>query len=228
MPTITAQQIADRAWTKVNEATGGDAVRWTAAEALNWVNDAQREVVNQLPKANPVRAVVAAVAGTRQDLATLALFTGIQVLDVVRNFAANGTTPGRAITRRERAWLDDHLPDWHAESASRAIHWTFDERDPKAFYLYPAIIGGGKVELIYAAAPASLASLAQTIALDDIYANAIQYFVLFSFYSKDSTYTNTAQMAASYWALFQGCLGVRATSIATADQAGAKQAAGAA
>ena len=63
--------------------------------------------------------------------------------------------------------------------------------------------------------------------MDDTYANALQFFVLFSFYSKDATYTKSPQAAATYWNLFQGSLGIRGQNIAGSDKAGDMKAVGA-
>lgn len=227
MGTITAQQIADRAWTKALEATGSSATRWTPAEALWWINDGQREIVHQLPKANAVRAVPTLSAGTRQSLAALSLPAGIEVLDVPRNFAADGTTVGKAITLRERDYFDEMFPDWHSVTGASVEHWFFDPRDPKAFYVYPALTGNGKVELIYSANPADLAALADVITLDDTYANALQFFVLFSFFSKDANYAKSLQMAASYWGMFMQALGIRDKNVLQAAASGAARAAAA-
>lgn len=224
MGTLTGQQIADRAWTKAQEATGSSATRWTPAEALWWINDGQREVVNQLPRANAARAVPALVAGTRQTLVALGLTTGIEVLDVVRNFAADGTTVGKAITRRERDYLDEMLPDWHSATGTAVEHWFFDERDPKAFYVYPAVTGSRCAEVIYSALPTDLGSLASTITLDDTYANALQFFVLFSFFSKDAKLPNSLQLATGYWGLFLQTLGVREKNALQAAASGAAKA----
>lgn len=211
---LTGQQIADRAWTKVNEPTGATAVRWTPAEALMWINDGQREIVNQLPKSHTKSSIATIAAGTRQTMAGLNITDGISVVDVTRNFDAAGTTPGRALTKRERAAFDEQFPNWHAATAAAdAVHWIFDERDPKAFYIYPPKTAGTKLEVIYSAIPADLAAITDPISLDDIYGNALQFFVLFSFYSKDATYAKSPQMAASYWALFMQSLGFRDKSI---------------
>lgn len=219
MGTITGQQIADRAWIKVQEQTGSSATRWTPAEALLWLNDGQRETVHQLPKANTIRATPTVVSGTRQTLAGLGLTAGIEIVDVVRNMATDGTTPGRAIVKRDRAWLDLRNPNWHSDTAADAYDWMFDERDPKAFYIYPAK-PGGKLEVIYSALPTDLASLASAISLDDTYANALQWFLLFSFYSKDATFNRGQQLAASYWALFMQALGLRDKSVLTVSAQG--------
>lgn len=209
MPTITGQNIVDRAWIKAQDTNGGSGVRWPSTEALLWVNDGQREIVNQLPKAYTKRATPVAVTGTRQDIAGLALADGITVVDVPRNYNAAGSTAGRAMTHRDRVIFDEQRPAWHSETATEAMHWMADERDPKAFYIYPAITGGGRLEVIYSAAPTDLGTLASVITLDDIYANALQWFVLFSFYSKDATYTKSPASAGTYWNLFMSSLGIR-------------------
>ncbi len=228
MGTITCQSIADKAWTKVNEATGGSAVRWPTAEAFGWICDGQREIVNQLPRSYAVRSTPTVVAGTRQTLAGLGLTTAIQVLDVVANYNAAGTVRVRAITKRNRAEIDDQVPTWHSATASEAVHWYFDDQDPKAFYIYPAILSAaGKLEIITSDSPADPASIAAAITLDDIYANALQFFVLFSFYSKDATYTKSPQAAATYSSLVQGSRGIRGQNIAGSDKAGDMKALGA-
>lgn len=227
MGTITGQQIADRAWTKVNEATGGSAIRWPAAEALMWINDGQRECVSQLSSSYPKKATPTIAAGnSRQDFAGLAITDGISVLDVVCNLNAAGTTRGRAITKRERAWFDDQLPDWHTKTGPEVVHWIYDPRDPKAFYIYPVPLSTMKLELIYSANPPDLVSLSSQIALDDIYANALQWFVLFSFYSKDATYAKNPQTAANYWQLFMQSLGLRGQNLAGNDKIGDVKATG--
>jgi hypothetical protein len=220
MGTLTGTNIIDRAWIKSNDTSGAGGVRWPAAEALKWLNDAQREIVNQLPKSNPVRVAAAMVSGTRQTLTGLSLTTGLAVIDVVRNVG------GRAITKRDRAWFDDQRPDWHTETAAASVHWMYDERDPKAFYLWPPAVNAASVELIYSALPTDLTALTDTITLDDIYANAMQFFVLFSFYSKDAVYTKSPQFAAQYWGLFMQSLGFRDKAVVMAAQQGDKLAAG--
>jgi hypothetical protein len=220
MGTITGQQIVDRAWIKALDM--GVDKRWPGTEALLWVNDGQREVVNQLPKANTVASACAAVAGTRQTLAGLGLADGIAVVDVVRNVG------GRAITKRDRAWLDERRPSWHTEASVSAQHWVFDERDPKAFYLYPGSAGAGhQIEVVRVASPTDLGALASAITLDDIYANALQWFVLFSFFSKDSAHIKSLALRDSCWNLFQQSLGLRDKGVRESAAVGEAKASGA-
>jgi hypothetical protein len=226
MSTLTGQYIADGAWTKVNEQTGAAAVRWPVAEALRWINDGQREIVNQSPRAYTKSVKATAAAGTRQDFASLSMTDAVQLVDIPRNFRADGTTPGRAMTKRDRIEFDEQIPTWHSTAAAAdAVHWMFDDRDPLAFYIYPPVTAGSKLEIIYAASPADLGSLAATITIPDIYANALQFFVLFSFYSKDATYAKSPGLASAAWQLFQQSLGIRGQNVQIADTTGNQKAA---
>ena len=227
MGTLTGQYIADGAWTKVNEVIGGAAVRWPAAEALRWINNGQREIVNKTPRANSKTGRVAITnTDTRQDLASLGITTAVQLIDILRNVNSGGT-PTRAITKRDRIWLDDQLSGWHATTpAAYAVHWMYDDRDPLAFFIYPPLINGNKLDVVYAGAPVDLANAASAIDLPDIYANALEFFILFSFYSKDTIYTKSPEMAKSYWALFMDSIGARQSAVQANDQAGSQRAAG--
>jgi hypothetical protein len=218
--------IADRAWIKVLEATGGSATRWTSAEALLWINDGIREIVTLQPQAYTLTSKVVPASGTRQTLAALSLTTGTHVTDITANFNSAGTIRGRPITKIDRIHLDELKPGWHAESAAEAIHWMEDSRDPRTFFLWPAVTGGGQVEIVYPAMPTALATLSATIPLGDEYANALQAFTLFSFYSKDSTYTKAAHMAPSAWNLFMQLLGLRGQSLAANSERGDQKAQG--
>ena len=214
MGTITAQQIADRAWTILNDANG---VRWTPAEVLRWVNDGQRAVVIVLPSAYVKAEKPTAAAGTRQSLGALSLADGVQVQDVVRNFDVAGTLPGPAITAKSRAYLDDAYPDWHSDEPGPAVHYFVDPRDPKAFYVWPPSPGGVKLEVVYSAIPPELPSIGTAIALDDIYANALQFYLLFRAFSKSATYTKSPQQADRNYQLFLQELGVKDSRVKTLD-----------
>lgn len=209
MGTLTGQAILDRAWIKLQDKGITPGVRWPAAEGLLWVNDAQRAIVTLKPSANVVAGVVSLAAGTRQSLPALGL-AGVQVQRLTRNFAADGVTPGRVITLIPVERLDETRPNWHADTGPAVKHFTVDRRDPKAFYVWPAKAAGGtgKVEVVYTAIPAELPNLNATIVLDDLHAEAMQFYVLFSAYSKDSTFTKSPSNASAYYQLFLQSLGI--------------------
>ena len=216
MGSITGQQILDRAWSKGQD----DGTRWKATDALKWINDGQREIVRLLPKSNPITTTKALQAGVRQTFAGLSITNGVSIIDVTRN-----TTTGRAITQRARAFLDDTRPTWVSETGT-TYHWMQDERDPTAFYIYQAA-AGDSVEIVYAALPTDLANLNAAISLSDIYANALQLFLLHSFYSMGQTYTKNPALAATFWTMFAQSLGLGDTATRQSAQEGRQHAAGA-
>ena len=213
---FTGQQIIDRALTKANDES---AAYWGATESLRNVNDAQRAIVRLLHKAGATAAQPTLVnASSRQTMSGLSLTRGIAFLDVVCN--VSGSTRGTPIRRVSRAWLDDEVPAWHT-TAGTPEYWVPDERDPLAFYLYPQPASGtNKAEVIYAAPPADLGSLAGTFGLDDIYAESAEWYCLFAMFSKDITKLKSAQYAAQYWALFKESLGLGDAAIGRAKAEG--------
>lgn len=211
----------------MQDTVGANGVRWPDTEIVLWIDDGQREVVNLLPSAYTKRATPTTVAGTRQDFASLSITDGLQVINVVRNFNATGTTPGRAITVRPMAWINDQRPNWHNDTAAEAVHYFFDPADPKAFYVYPPASGNTKVELIYSAVPPQFTTIGSAIALDDIYFNALVHYVLFRAFSKNTAYTRNPALAANYYQLFMQSLGVKDVRVKTLDANAQMQANGA-
>lgn len=218
----TGQQILDRARHKANDSTSA-TYTWTDAEALLWINDAQRAIVRVLHKAGATAAQPTIVnASSRQTMSGLSLTRGIAFIDVVCN--VSGSTRGTPIRRTSRAWLDDEVPAWHT-TAGTPEYWVADERDPLAFYIYPQPASGtNKLEVIYAAPPADLGSLSGTFGLDDVYAEAAQYHLLHSMFSKDITKLKSAAYAAQYLQMFERSLGLGDASLArTAQEGNAKE-----
>lgn len=214
MGTLTGQDITDRAWA-LNNDTG---VRWVSALCLAAINDGQREVVMYLPSAFTKSATPTLIAGTRQTLSGLSIADGVQVLDVPRNYV--GANPGQAITQRTRAWIDETRPGWHNETASATVrHFFTDERDPKSFYVWPPS-NGGKIELVYAAVPPELGALATVISLDDVYANALMYYLMFRMATVNKTGQQSPAAAQNWYALFLQALGVKDQRVRSNDMKG--------
>ena len=163
MPTITAQEIIDRATETLYDETN---VRWTEGELLNHLSDAQRAAVLHLPEINPIGTIIRCSSGTRQSIPA----DGFKLIDIVRNMGTsagwqandpyNGTTPGRAIRSIDRSSLDQSTPTWHAIGADQATpvkNFMYDTRDRRAFYLFPSqpmSVGNQQlIEIIYSAPP---------------------------------------------------------------------------
>ncbi len=211
----TAQQIADKAWIHAQD-NGGPGTRWPSAEVLVWINDAQREVALNLPAAYVLKATGTLVAGSRQTLAGMGITNGASIVDIPRN------TVGRAITKRERAWMDNARPEWHDETGTKVVHWFYDERDPTACYVYPSV-AAGTVDVVYHAVPADLANMAASLVLSGIYDNAVLYFTLASMYAKDLNSIKSQGFATYYRQLAMQSLGLRDRAVLnTAAQTTAK------
>jgi hypothetical protein len=208
MSTILASTIVNDASILLQDLTN---IRWTQAELLNWLNDAQRQVLIYKPNSYTKNAIVQLIAGTRQSLPTDATL----LIGATCNIGADGTTRGNAVRLVSREILDAQIPGWHNTSgASNTVaHYMYDLRDRFTFYVYPPqpTAAPTKLEIIYGASPANLA-LTDVISLDDIYAPVLLNYVLHRAYSKDAEYAQNTQLAMSYYEAFVSTLGGRSSS----------------
>lgn len=188
---ITVQNIIDR----VQRLLKDDGTRWTTAELIDWVNDAQREVVLYKPDASSKITTFACALGAKQTLPS----DGIQLLDVINN--SSGAM--RAIKYVTREVLDSENPNWRSETPSSEIrNFTFDEKTPRDFYVYPPAATATSIEISYSVSPAEVSSVSDPISLPDVYANAIVYFVLYRALSKNADYAADYNQAQGYYNMF--------------------------
>lgn len=206
--TITALSVVRRAVETLQDST---SIRWPINELVRYLNDGQREIVLHRPDSMVTNATVALVAGSKQALPA----GGAKLIEVIRN--TSGTK--RAVRQCNREILDAQTPGWHAlTGVTEVLHFMFDPRDPKVFYVYPpAAASGASVELVYAALPADVTepadgvtytSVSGNISVPDIYGNALLDYILYRAYSKDSEYAGNAQRAVSHYTAFANSLGV--------------------
>jgi len=207
--TLTGANIITRVQDTLQDTT---SVRWSEAELLRYINDAQREIVNLRPEAAADHANVQLAAGTEQTIPDV----GLRLIKVVRNMSTTGSsaTGKRAIRLVSSDILNAQDPDWHdpavtGQSAHSTVvkNYIFDEDDPRKFYVYPGISGNSYVEIVFSRTPTDLANTSATIYVDDIYGNAIVDFVLYRAYMKDAEYAANAQRAGSHYQLFTASLG---------------------
>jgi hypothetical protein len=201
MSTITAKTIIDKASIQLLDTSN---VRWTRAELLSWINDAQRQIVIMSPNATNKVATYKLIAGTRQSIPS----DGWTLLEVIRYMGTNGTTPGRAIRLTSRELLDSFNPDWHSDTPSSVPkHYVFDLQDQTAFFVYPPNNGNGYIQLNYSPDPADLTAESQTINLNNIFETAILDYVLYRACSKDAEYAPGLQLASGYLTTFMASMG---------------------
>jgi len=211
--TTTAQSIIQRATDLLQDQT---SIRWPVRELIRWLNDAQRSIVKARPDAMNTTATVTLAAGTRQDLDNMSLTPPpAKLIEITRNMADTSTKG--AVTLINRKILDAQTPGWHnVTSGVNVIHYMFDGRDPKTFYVYPPATTLAQLELMYSAYPTDIADVADgvtytavtgNLSLPDIYADDVLNLVMYRAYSKDSEYAGDPNKAAAYLQMVTASLG---------------------
>ena len=208
MGTLTGANLITRVQDTLQDTT---SVRWSEAELLRYLNDAQREVVNLRPDASALTSNVQLSTGTLQSIPT----NGLRLLKITRNMSGTGgsATGGRAIRIVDFDILNTQEPNWNdptvtGDAAHGTIvkHYAFDQDDRK-YYVYPGVAGNAYVEIVYSKTPDDFSSTSSTLDIDDIFANAVVDFVLYKAYLKDAEYAGNAVRSNQHYALFNNSLG---------------------
>lgn len=207
--TISAQSIIRRATDTLQDVT---SVRWAVNELVRYLNDGQREIVLHRPDSMATTATVTCVAGTKQSLPS----GGAKLIDITRNLASGSTKRGVRMINREI--LDSQVPSWHNLTGNiETLHFMYDPRDPRVFFVYPPALTTTQLEVVYAAYPADITEPADgavytavsgNIALPDIFANALLDYILFRAYNKDSEYAGNSQRSQGHYAGFATAIGI--------------------
>lgn len=182
-------------------------VRWPVDELVDYIDDAQRQVVLLVPDANSRTEQFQLEAGSRQTMPAGA----IRLLRITRNLGANGTTPGRVVYPTLRGALDAEIPTWHTATGASVEHYIYDpDSNRKVFYVYPSATG--YVEIVYSTNPAKLtrpANMAQELELSEHYINPIIDWVLYRCWAKDAEYAGNTQRAQMHESSFYSQLGLK-------------------
>ena len=210
--TITAQSIVQRV---VDISQDKTSIRWPVNEIIRAINDAQREIALYRPDAMVTNATLALVAGSKQTLPS----NGTKLIDIPRN------TGGGAIRLTNREILDAQTPGWYQlTGVLNPVHYMYDIRDPKVFYVYQPAIVGASLEIVYSAVPTPVGEVADgslftavtgNLSVPDIYANAVVDFALFKIYLKDAEYAGNAARAQNHYTMFGNALGAEFKALAT-------------
>lgn len=204
---ISAQSIIRRVVETLQDNT---SIRWPVNELVRYLNDAQREIILYRPDATVTSVSHQLNQGSKQALPSSAT----KLIEVVRN--TNGQR--RAIRMTNREILDAQIPNWHSiPGVSDILHYMYDPRDPKVFYVYPPAGSSASVELVYSSIPHDIAEPADgsrytdvvgDIGVPDIYGNIVQDYILYRAYTKDSEYAGNASRAQGHYAAFANALGI--------------------
>lgn len=177
-----------------------DAVRWTDAERFDWINDAAKAIVVLRPQAGAfTNAAWTLTPGAKQSLPDDAFV----LLDIPSN------SDGTAISRTSREQLDSMVPGWRAATPKTAIRqYTYDDRYPLEFYVYPPAKADSAVDLVYSRPPAEITASTDDLALESVYLPAVVSYVLHRALAKDSEYAS-GQLAVMHYQAFQDALGLQ-------------------
>lgn len=201
MAIVTSNEIL----TRVNKLLNDPGyTRWPKDELLNYLNDAQRAIVLRRPDSYTADIDnFVCVEGTKQSLPADAL----KLIDVTRNES------GKAIRGPyNRQVLDDNYDTWYAGKTAQEVElYIYDERNPKTFYVYPGVVAGINLTLVYSKAPPAIDATGndagEVIALDDVYVNAIIEWVLYRSYMKDAEYAANPNKSQMHMNAFKSQLG---------------------
>ena len=205
---IAAQAVIRRCVETLQDTT---SIRWPTGELVRYLNDGQREIIVHRPDAMVTNASRPLSAGSKQSLPA----GGTKLIDVVRNTSGNK----RSIRLCSREILDAQSPGWHnLTGVTEIVHYMFDPRDPTTFYVYPpAAASGASVEVVYSALPSDVTEPAAgtdytavtgNISVPDIYGNALQDYILYRAYMKDSDYAGNGARASAHYNAFANALGI--------------------
>jgi hypothetical protein len=189
-----------------------EAVRWTAPELLDYLNDGLGEIVLMKPNANTKTVNLSLAAGAKQTLAA----EYSMLLRVVCNRITGNDSAIRPIA--SRSIIDAQIPNWQNSTAlpqaAAVVHVIHDLADPRTFYVVPGNNGSGVVEAVVGALPAVTAApsapanllienYAANVDIPDIYRTPLIDYVLYRAFSKDAGMQGGQQRAVAHYELFK-------------------------
>lgn len=200
---MKGQDIIDRVRLVLDDQAG---TGWSADELISWVNDACLFVALLRPDACSVNSNMTLAAGAKQSIAGLTP-VGMRLLDVVYN-----VTTGRAMRMADRRRIDSAAPTWYGATQAAPTDYTFDNRDPATFYVYPPSPAGQQVNIVYSRVPVKISSgdvATADLSPADIYMDPIVNYVLFRAKSKEVEHASDQGAAGAYRQLAETLLGTK-------------------
>lgn len=204
--TILAQDLINDIASELSDV---NHITWTAAELLTYLNSATLRVCFLRPDANSSVESVQLVAGTKQSIPA----TSRRLLDVSRNMGVDGNTPGKVITSTDTRSMDLYRPTWHKDTGKTSIdHFMYDEETPQVFFVTPPVHDTTNVyvELKLANNPTVLTDPAtENIPINDIYRPAIEHWMLYKSYDKETDSAHSIAEAKFHFQAFNQLFGLK-------------------
>jgi hypothetical protein len=203
---MKVSDVISRARILLND-TDAAGFRWSNAELIDYINDAQLMIAVLRPDSSVGSAVATLVAGTKQALPA----EGFRLMDVIRNVKADNA-PGRAVRITDRDTLDMFEPSWHTRTPVAEVkHYIYDEANPLEYYVYPPVAAGTKIDIRYTKRPAVVTQTTDELSLTDAYFEPTLMYVMYRSYLKDLEFAGNAALASQYLQAASGMLGVKLT-----------------
>ena len=206
------EQLATKYGDEITFLAGGpgayvlttNGTRITGADWIDFINDAQKQLVLVRPDANVQVESIQTVAGAKQTLPS----DGQLLIDILYNMGTDGSTRGTPITYVDRETFDFLDTDWQTETPSDTItqHYTYDKRMPRIYFIYPKAVAGSLpyLEIATSKIPTDLSTINSELEIDDLFVNAIKDYALYLAYSMDTdSKVNTALAQWYYNAFYQ-------------------------
>jgi hypothetical protein len=200
---MTGDDVNDLARTLLADP---DAARWEAADFLEWLNAARRDIITHEPKAGTGTLDLTIPAETNRVAVPTAV---TKLLNVDMNTGTDGSTPGRPISRVVGDQLIASRPRYTRDFGGEIRHWWDDDRDRGYFYVWPKLRVQKHVRGLGVSYPADVANLAADLSLDGAYLNPMVHNVLSRAYARDAEDVKNLELAAMHMAIYGQLMGVK-------------------
>lgn len=236
--TTLVREVLQRASTLLNDIDP-QFLRWKEADMIRWLNEGQRAVAKFVPIAGARIDTIKLAVGARQSIATIPAASiipgdgslpedvqGLFLNEITRNMGADGRTPGAVVTVVSRELLDASSRMWHTTRPAKAIdHFTFDPRNPQAFYVFPPAGDACWVEANLVVAPKNIplpstageyahdGISARTLSLDDRWADDVLAYLLARAFMVESDQQFGAQQVQLYSSMFTGSINAQVQAL---------------
>lgn len=217
--TIRATDILQRVvWLLQDES-----VRWSAAELVTWLNDAQTAMQALRPDSTETVTSIALQPGAFQNLMVFVdnlPAPPVKIFRVSRNMAPEGRRRNIRLVSREI--MDVTRPDWEsATPATDAVNYMTDPNLPASFWVYPPApvpsdtTPAMVVEVYYSAKPIALDPPGEDktwhdtvgdLSVRDRLAFILVDYVLYRAFMKDAEFGGNGARAQTHYELFQNAL----------------------
>lgn len=181
-------------------------VVWNDETKTKFVNEAILMIANLRPDSSPGVVDFPIIAGSAKQTIP---DDGFIFMEATRNIGGSG----RPIKQIDRGSLDNTVPSWSvpADGVTGIEVAMFDQRIPKAFYIYPVPSAGTSltIELMYGKTPATFTGTEASLPIDDIWLTPIKEFVLYRAFGMNSKRMNINR-SATHLNAFYNALNIKA------------------